>query len=317
MSYLHVLNGDATLTLFRQSGIPGETVVCREMMCEGKVKFTSDMAAFFSSRAKHLEYHYGIDQHTYLFNVVKELEMLKGVADTEEVVLWFELSLFCQVNQLFVLHYLHSQLIRLPKISVVAIDKHAGLLMPYHLPGLFEQRIYLDTADLELAEHAWQAYCQGDPLSLEKISRQPTGNLRFLGPALQAHLQRLPSVRNGLNVIQSYFLRKLTMCNLRWYDLYAQFHDDMKVFGFGDFQLGIYLQRLKSAGMIEQQDQRLFITSLGREVLDNEEIYTNYISLEHRWLGGLRLIGNPWRWDPETGSVVKARRSDDASHSNP
>ncbi|KAA2245767.1 hypothetical protein F0L74_07395 [Chitinophaga agrisoli] len=313
MSYLHVLNGDATLTLFRQSDLPGEIVVCREMMCEGKVKYTDDMAAFFETRSKHLEYHYGIDRQTYFANVVKELERLKTASDYEEVVLWFEFDLFCQINLLFILHYLRTQVIRLPKISLVSIDSHPevtdfrglGLLMPYHFPALFEQRIYLEAADMELAARAWKAYCQGDPLTLETISRGPTGHLIYLGPALQAHLQRLPSVENGLNAIQAYFLRKIYMSDLRWYDLYAQFWDDMRIYGFGDFQLDIYIQRMRRAGMIEQHDVMLSITSLGREVLNNEEKYTDYVSLEHRWLGGLRLMHNPWRWDAKTGTVVR------------
>lgn len=313
MSFLHVLNGDATLAAFRESGIPGTVIVCREMMCEGKVKCTKDMASFFETRSKHLEYHYGIDKQTYYANVVSELEKLKSAAEHEETVLWFEFDLFCQINLLFVLHYLRTQLIRLPKISLVSIDRHPevadfkglGMLMPQHFPPLFEQRVPLDAADLELAANAWRAYCEGDPLTLETIAKAPTGHLHFLGPALIAHLQRLPSVENGLNAIQSYFLRKVSMSGLRWYDLYAQFWDEMRIYGFGDFQLDIYIQRMRSAGIIEQQDNMLQITSLGREVLNNEENYTDYISLQHRWLGGLRLMHSPWRWDDRHKKVVQ------------
>jgi len=310
---MHVLNGDATLTLFRQSDIPGEIVVCREMMCEGKVKYTNDPADFFTSRSKHLEYHYGIDKQTYFTNVVKELEQLARVAREDEVVLWFEFDLFCQINLLFILHYLRSQISPLPRISMVSIDQHPevpdfrglGLLMPYHFPALFQERMYLEDADLARAEHAWQAYCQGDPLTLEAISKEPGGNLPFLGPALRAHLQRLPSVENGLNVIQNYFLRKLSVSRQRWHDLYAQFWTDMKLYGFGDFQLDIYIQRMRSAGLIAQQDAMLSITTLGLEILNNEENYLDYISLEHRWLGGLRLLHSPWRWSEKQGMVIK------------
>ena len=313
MSYMHVLNGDATLTLFRQSDIPGEIVVCREMMCEGKVICTDDMAAFFETRAKHLEQYYGIDRQTYFANVVKELEKLKTAGEYDEIVLWFEFDLFCQINLLFILHYLRTQVIRLPKISLVSIENHPevadfrglGLLMPYHFPALLQERVYLEEADLQLAAHAWEAYCKGDPPELEAISQHATSHLSYLGPALIAHLQRLPAVDNGLNAIQSYFLRKLSLSSLRWYDLYAQFWDDMKIYGFGDFQLDIYIQRMRSAGIIEQQDVMLSITSLGREVLNNEENYTDYISLQHRWLGGLQLLDNPWRWDDASKHVVK------------
>jgi len=92
---------------------------------------------------------------------------------------------------------------------------------------------------------------------------------------------------------------------MRWYDLYAQFWEDMKIYGFGDFQLDIYIQRMRSAGIIEQQDNMLTITTLGKEVLNNEENYTDYVSLQHRWLGGLRLLHSPWRWDAILKKVVK------------
>lgn len=287
--------------------------MCREMMCEGKVKCTNDMNAFFETRSKHLEYHYGIDKQTYYARVVSELEKLKLATDNAAIVLWFESTLFCQINLLFILHYLRTQMIRLPQVSLVTFDRPAGLteckslgmLPPEQFPPLFEQRVLLDDADLELAARAWQAYCEGEPLTLEAISKGPAGHLTNLGKALTAHLQRLPSVENGLNAIQSYFLYKVTMCPMRWYDLYAQFWEDMKIYGFSDFQLDINIQRMRSAGIIEQQDNMLIITTLGKEVLNNEENYTDYISLQHRWLGGLRLLHSPWRWDSRQKRVVQ------------
>lgn len=312
MSYLHVLNGDATLTPFRQSGIPGQVVVCREMMCEGKVKYTKDMDAFFSTRAKHLEFHYGIDQQTYKANVVKELEKLKTAGGFDEIVLWFEFDLFCQINLLFILHYLHTQVEQLPQLSLVCINQHAdipvfrgmGMLSAQHFPPLLEKRVALQNSDMLLAASTWEAYSKGDPLAMEKIAHNPTGNFPFLGNALLAHLQRLPNTENGLNVIQSYFLRKLAWGEVRWYDLYGQFWREMKIFGFGDFQLDISIQRLRSAGMITQHDQMLALTGLGRDVLNNEENYTDYVGLHHRWLGGIRLENCPWRWDNKNQKVI-------------
>ncbi|MCK7559530.1 hypothetical protein MKQ70_33015 [Chitinophaga sedimenti] len=49
MNYLHVLNGDATLEVFRKSGIPGDLVVCREMMCEGRVAPAPDIDTFLQN----------------------------------------------------------------------------------------------------------------------------------------------------------------------------------------------------------------------------------------------------------------------------
>jgi len=312
MAYLHILNGDATLTSFRQSGVPGEVVICREMMCEGKVKATKDPTRFFESRAKHLEYQYGIDKQTYYTNVVQELEKLKTAGEYEEIILWFEFDLFCQINMLFVLYYLQSLTSPLPPVSMVAIDAHAeipdfkgmGMLAPRHFPPLFEQRALLGPEDLQLAAATWDAYCQPSPLDLEALSSSTSANLPFLGKAIKAHLKRLPAIDNGLNSIEHFFLQRLMLGKYRWYDLYAQFWKEMKIYGLGDFQLDIYIQRMRRAGVIEQNDQQLSITSLGMEVLENEENYIDYVSLQHRWLGGIRLINSPWRWDAAIKRVV-------------
>ncbi|ASZ10969.1 hypothetical protein KTO58_20540 [Chitinophaga pendula] len=314
MNCLHVLNGDATLTQFRESGLQGQTVVCREMMCEGKVKYTTDMMAFFETRAKHLEYQYGIDMQTYHASVVTELDKLNTTPDIDEIVLWFEFDLFCQINLLFILHYLKTQKPDFHNISLVSIDHHQdipdfrglGMLSAKHFPQLFENRVFLEIPDLELAARAWEAYCQKDPLMLETVSHVANdGALALLGPALKAHLQRLPSKRDGLNTIQRFFLLKLAYGNYRWYDLYYLFWNEMKIYGFGDFQLDIYLQRMLRAGVIEQVDQMVTITALGREILQGEENYLDYVPLQHRWLGGVRLLNSPWRWDELEDKIIQ------------
>lgn len=301
------------MAIFRHSGIPGDTLICREMLSEGKVKYTREISVFFESRAKHLEYQYGIDKQTYYTNVVQETELLREVARYDEVVLWFEFDLFCQINMLFILHYLYSEVKNPPAISLVSLDHHPdipnfrglGMLRPDHLPPLFEQRVALTPDDIQFAEDAWDAYCMNTPLALETLSQLPPGNLRYLPAAIRAHLQRLPNVENGLNVIEQFFLQRLSLGKYRWYDLYTLFWNELSIFGFGDFQLDIYAQRMRSSGVIEQENQLLTITRLGREILDNEENYTDYVALEHRWLGGIRMQHSPWRWDPELQRVVQ------------
>lgn len=303
MSYVHVLNGDATLTLFRQSEVPGEVVVCREMMCEGKVKYTTDLTEFFESRAKHLEFQYGIDKQTYFTNVVQELEKLDlSGSSAEEIVLWFEYDLFCQINMLFILHYISSRLSTLPPISIADLPHHA---QPADLPNIFEQRIRLQPDDLTWAADVWDAWCLSTPQVLETISKLSAGNLKYLPAAIHAHLKRFPDVNTGLSTIENYFLLRLVLGSYRWYDLYMLFWNELEIYGFTNFQLDILVNRMERAGVIEEHDQMLKITSLGREILEEEENYLDYVSLEHRWLGGVRLADTTWRWDPAIGALVE------------
>lgn len=301
-SYLHVLNGDASLTLFRQSKLPGEPVVCREVMCEGKVKYTKDPEEFFESRAKHLEFHYGIDKQSYNTQVVQELEKLKPSGSSpSEIILWFDHDVFCQFNLLFIIHLIRTRFKELPPISLVDFPRHPDLSAFDHY---MESRVPLTPADLEMADDAWDAFCLDTPQALELFARMNTGHLKHLSAAIAAHLPRFPNSDNGLSIIQEFFLQRLAMGSYRWYDLYKLFWDTMPIYGFGDFQLDIMINRMSRAGVLEQDDQMLRITSLGIEVLENEENYLDYTSMEHRWLGGVRLKTSPWRWSKTLKRLV-------------
>ncbi|WP_147243449.1 DUF1835 domain-containing protein [Chitinophaga flava] len=302
MSYMYVLNGDATLSQLRQSRLRGGVVVCREMMSEGKVKNTKDPVEFFESRAKHLEFQYGIDKQTYYTNVVHELEKLKNSSSFDEIVLWFEADLFCQINLVFIIIYLKNNLDTLPPISIVDMPHHREVT---DYPSLLEQRVLLQPADIQLAFDTWEAYCEDTPLALEKITRMEGGNLKYLPAALRAHLERFPDVESGLSSIEKFFLRKLSLGKYRNYDLYTAFWDELWIYGFGDFQLDLLIQRMQQAGVIENEAQMISITSLGQEVLNNEENYLDYLPLHHRWLGGVRLDKTPWRWDPSLQKIIK------------
>ncbi|MCW3461811.1 hypothetical protein [Chitinophaga nivalis] len=301
MSYLHVLNGDAILALFQQSKVPGELVVCREMMCEGKVKHTNDPVVFFESRAKHLEFQYGIDKQTYYTNVVQELEKITTSGPWQEIVLWFEYDLFCQINQLFILHYITTRIKEHPPISIVDLPHQRSAT---DFPKLLEHRQLLSPEDLQLAADAWDAFCMDTPQALEMISKLPPGQLTHLPAAIHAHLQRFPHIESGLSTIENFFLQRIALGNYRRYDLYKTFWDELAIYGFGDFQLDIIIQRMDRAGIAEVDNQLIKITTLGREVLAKEENYLDYVSLEHRWLGGVRLAKSPWRWNPQLDSVV-------------
>lgn len=310
--FLHILNGDATRSIFQDSGIEGDVIVWREMLCEGRTPATRNMPRFFEERAAFLQQAYGIDSTAYLADVERDRQLLQKASGYDEIVLWFEFDLFCQVNLVFVLYYLGQLSVKLPPVSIVQLDHHPdvpnfrglGMLQSHHLPPLFETRIYIQQEDWQLARSAWEAYSADDPLALEELSRRPSRHLPYLGKALQAHLQRLPNASNGLNAVEHFFLDRLALGKLRERDLYYQFWDELKIYGFGDFQLDLYTHRLQQAGVVKREDEMLSITGLGEEVLKQEENYLSFASCQNIWIGGIPLDQTPWRWDDEEGRVV-------------
>lgn len=307
-----MLNGDATREIFDHSGISGEKVVWREMLCEGKTPPATDMQQFFRERAAYLQQQYGIDSDAYMRDLPETTQRLNNAAAYEEIVLWFEFDLFCQVNLLFVLYYLHHLSISLPPVSIVQLHEHPevpgfrgiGMLKPEHLPPLFEGRVRLQTEDWQLALQSREAYSGTDPLALEALSHRSAKHLPYLGKALQAHLQRLPGAANGLNAVEHFFLDRLALGKLSERALYYQFWNEQKIYGFGDFQLDIYIQRLQRAGVLQRDSEMLSITSLGREVLNNEQNYLSFATQQNLWLGGIPLEQTPWRWDGDESRVI-------------
>lgn len=312
MKYLHVLNGDATLEVFRKSGIPGDVVVCREMMCEGKATAAENVQAFLDDRSAHLHQEYGIDPNNYREGIMQELKKLENASEYDELVLWFEFDVFCQINLLFILYYLQQLDIKLPPVSLVSINHHPevvnfkgfGVLLPHHYPPLFEQRVQLNEADWQLALDTWNAYTRDNPATVNDMRSRPAGHLQYLAEALQAQLERLPFTGDGLNAIQRFFLQHLRMGSSPWYNAYNRFWNELKIYGFGDFQLDMITQRMRDAGVIEGNEQ-MTITSLGREILNNEENYTAYAPRINHWLGGTPLHNTPWRWDPAQDKPVR------------
>ncbi|WP_126243988.1 hypothetical protein [Chitinophaga rhizosphaerae] len=310
---LHILNGDATLEIFEKSGVPGRPLVWREMLSEGKTPAGCDLGLFFEKRGAYLHDVYGINREAYISDIGNTRKILQQASQFEEIVLWFEYDLFCQVNLIFLINYLLRLNTPMPRVSVVQPGSHPdvpdfrglGMLKPEHFPPLFESRRYLEAGDWQLASLAWEAYTGNDPLAIAALTTQSAPNLPFLGGVLLAHLQRLPSEENGLNSIEKFFLEQITLAPLSERALFSIFWDEKKIFGFGDFQLRATLQRMADAGVVQHDSEMVRLTDLGREVLRGEQDYLAFAPVSNAWLGGIPLGGTPWRWSNREGKVVK------------
>lgn len=101
MNRLHVLNGDATAYKFKASGIEEDFLVWREALSEGPVCPFQSEEAFWNLRAAFIHRSYGENRAVYEKKVISEFARLKEAARYDEITLWFEHDLFCQVNLLF------------------------------------------------------------------------------------------------------------------------------------------------------------------------------------------------------------------------
>ena len=319
---LHLLNGESTEATLSQTAVPGERFSFRDALIAGPAPAVNG-SDWRRIRVAHLAEAYGVEVEKCENDFARQQQIFESFKDHEEVTLWFESDLFCQANLLYVLDWCahrHPE----TKLSLICIGEFPGRpnfrglgeLTPPELASLFDKRIEVTEAQLELAARAWQAYRSEDPRALERLLQTDTSALPFLEGALRLQLTRFPSVRNGLNKIESTGLELIAQGFTRFVHLFPRFVAAAPDYGLGDSQFWNALQPLKRGSsplLTIKGEEAMFesafaITDEGRSVMSGtaDRVTLNGID---EWLGGVHLQGqeNIWRWDEQNGTLVKER----------
>jgi hypothetical protein len=298
---LHVLNGDATATVFETAGIPGERIVCRDILVEGPATASVSLDA----RAVYLADYLGLDGAAYARGVEEQTARLAGASGHDEIVLWFEQDLFCAVMLWWLLDRLARQA-PAARLSLVypPVDDNApglGAMPPARLAVLFGERRPVTEETRALGARAWAAYAGPDPLAGAALDDTP--ELPFVRDAFRCHWGRFPAVANGLNEVEGAALGVLQAGRRRFGELFREVsaHPRVRRHGMGDLQLAACLRRL--APLVrpdgaELMQATLEITPLGRDVVALGVDWLRVHAID-AWLGGVHLRrGGPlWRWD--------------------
>ncbi len=327
---LHILNGDAAAEVVRHSDIGGVTVPWRESLMTGPTPDGLPLAQWITIRAQHLSEAYEADLAHCRHDLQRQIELLHTFADHEEVVLWFDRDLFCQVNLWYLLHWFSCRSHESTLISIVGLEKHPelhlqsgiGSLNVESLRSLFEQRMQLSDAHFALGTRAWIAYCSPDPTTLQRAAESNTSALPFMKDVLLSHLSRFPSTRNGLGRIERKILELLSTGRTWFHEIFeglTQSESD----GLGDYQCWLELHRLAGARHpaltvigLENDDTPLRsgkfrdaifrLTDFGHALHKSEADWVEANSIDH-WLGGVHLHPKKeiWRWDDEAMLLIR------------
>ena len=335
---LHVHNGDSSADTAKQSSLAGEHFAWRESLITGPTPAGLSDEAWRRIRAQHLSEAYGVDEEECEQSLLRQEQTLASFAQHEEVVLWFEHDLFCQVHLIYLLNWFSQRDLGKTKLSLICIGafpgkenfRGLGELSAEQLASLFPARQQITNKQLALATSAWAAFCSTSPNDIETVLQGDTSPLPFLKLALNAQLKRFPSIENGLGLIENRGLKLLGEGPKSFTELFAGFGAAEPVYGFGDAQFWLTLQRLRTAEMPllaitngmsdgeknnENSQQaltpeiaraaRVELTEFGETVRKGEADFValNGIDL---WLGGVHLNDqkNLWRWDNESGAIV-------------
>jgi hypothetical protein len=328
---LHIHNGESSANTLRQSTVAGEHFAFRDALIGGATPAGLDHADWRRLRATHLSASYGVDREKCEMDLLRQEEILASYVDHDEVVLWFEHDLFCQVNLIYLLDWFSRRDLGPTKLSLICIGEFAGVedfrglgqLTVDQLSSLFDLRHEVTAAELELAVSAWSAYRSPDPTAIESLLSGDTSAMPFLGAALRCHLARFPSVRNGLGRVESRGLELIARGIDKFADLFWQFGAREPIYGLGDFQFWLALKQLGTApnpfltfengqslhGLIDStklNKTKVVLTPQGEAALRGEADYVEMNGVDE-WLGGVHLqTDRVWRWDEASEKIVPA-----------
>jgi hypothetical protein len=321
---LHIHNGDSTAGTARKTDLPGEHLAWREALVCGPTPSGVSDDDFRQLRARHLSDAYGLRVEDSAKDLREQHEALAQFVDHEEIVLWFEHDLFCQVHLIYLLNWFSQSELGKTTLSLICIDSFPGIddfrglgqLNEDQLASLFPQRRAISSAQLNLGSKAWQAYSSSDPSHIESLLAEDTTALPFLKSALFKHLERFPSLRNGLGHEARLCLELVADGHSEFKALFPEFGKREPLYGFGDAQVLLELKRLTKGlhplltmnndGNANSMDSVQFLSTLfritdrGQAVLNGDEDFVKLNGID-LWLGGVHLQGNEaaWRWDED------------------
>jgi hypothetical protein len=308
-SILHITNGDSTTNYLKKLNFQGTIVTWREMLCEGKTEVKVGSEQFWKSRFDFLKQSYNVTKKQFIDLTLKEYRNLCNQKTQEEIVLWFEYDLFCQVNMLAVISWL-KRYRKGRKISLVCSGKVKNSTKLYGLAQLseaqisdqYQHKIMLSIDDIEYADYVWQLFCSNNPIQLQNVHQyQPSKTFKYLTDGLLAHLQRFPSIKNGLNTIENTILdiasnTKISSKN----KLAAALLRAENQYGFGDMQ---YVKKI--------EDLKQYFTSFDPVVLNNtgekvqQQLLNAYANMrsDFSFLGGAKKYN--FLYDNSTQKLLK------------
>jgi hypothetical protein len=183
-----------------------------------------------------------------------------------------------------------------------------GELRANELESLFPQRSEVTALQKQTAQLAWQAYGSIDPRAIEKFLQSDTSALPLLAPALRTHLERFPSVANGLGTLGQKTLEIVAEEPIEFRRLFPRVVEMPEIFryGIGDLTLQSYL-RIWASGRapLVRINGKIEITAAGREVIKQHADAIPFIGIDI-WYGGVHLTpDNPWRWDTAAHRLIQ------------
>lgn len=333
---LHIVNGDIVGDKLRKGHIHGDILVWREVYPVGPVFVNMSEPHQRSTRAKYLEKTLGIPADDFETNCNSQEQILQNFHKYDEVVLWFEHDLFDQLMLSYLLHWFSKRKLGHTKLNLLCIGDYPGIDLFRGLGQLTIKQLKtlsgtwqsIGEKELETGSRIWEAYASPNIERHVEILHEDTSVLPFAHAALELHLSRLPSAKNGLGIVEQVTLELIQHGMNTPLELFKEIRNRLSVLGMGDLEYWYRLRcmserpnallelggpytfpdyRKKAAPSFENCEVAL--TEVGMDVAAGVKDWVKVKRLGmNEWYGGLRLYGDlTWRWDSEGKQLIYYR----------
>ena len=307
-SQLHITNGDMFTDKLRTLKLDGDIITWREMLCEGKTETNVGSESFWKTRFEFLNKNYKVSKSWFIDKTLKEYRTLCNHKKEDNIVLWFDFDLFDQINMLAVISWLKTHR-PYAEISLVSSNEEENLenllglgqLADEQLRKLYTNRTLLTQDDIEYADYVWQLYCSDNPIRLENLKDFDSFQFSHLSGAIEAHLLRFPSIRNGLNEVENNILRLARSAKPKTkLELLNTVLKNQGRYGFGDTQYDRVITKLKP---LFTNFNPVKLSKKGMEILEGKTSYYACIQENDAYLGG--ALKYNFLYNSETDRILK------------
>lgn len=319
---LNITNGDSTVEIMKQAGIPGEFVPWRDVLHDGPVPSKLSLAELSEVRAQFIV-DQGWGEAKNIFESFEQRDQaLKSFAQYDKVILWFEHDLYDQLQIIQILDWFYTHLeknvSKTTALSIICTDQYLGLLTPDEMKDLVQYEEPITESHLRVSNKAWLAFRENTPESWFELLDSDTRVLPFLAGAVLRQLEEYPSCSNGLSRTTQQALTIIASGENHPWKVFAANQNLEERIYMGDSSFWIIVQELldsnppllalskgKKLSSPISKDQKLNITPAGEDVLAGRQNWLETNSID-RWIGGVHLTpNNTWCWDTKTHSIKR------------
>jgi hypothetical protein len=145
---LHITDG-ASVSL-RNTRLGGTVIYWNDVLHEGPVPAGMSLDELTRVRERFIAAYFGLRQGEVSF--AERNAAMRGCANEDEVILWFEHDLYDQLQLIQILDWLSREAARPARLSIIHTDRYLGWHTANELEARFETRVPVSDEHFEIAQ---------------------------------------------------------------------------------------------------------------------------------------------------------------------